>query len=122
MACPTFGNVSYDGVPLCNDVPKLEEVLKVLQVSKEVVVAVYPYGSHIMGLASPGSGTFLSHYPFRLVLHYSHLNILLIGLETDLCWLDKAFSENFLVTPKLTPFWPSFALYLHRLGHDCRRE
>lgn len=75
MACPTFGNVTYDGIPLSEDVPRLEEVLKVLEIPKEVVVAIYPYGSHIMGLAAPGSGTFdtittksFSHTHFTLFL------------------------------------------------------
>lgn len=67
MACPTFGNVNYDGIPLSDDVPKLEEVLNILQIPKEVVVALYPYGSHITGLASPGSGTFAQPMPYHIL-------------------------------------------------------
>lgn len=41
-----------------NPMPSLEEVLALLQIPKESVLNVYPYGSHLYGLARPDSGMF----------------------------------------------------------------
>lgn len=57
MDCPSFNNVTFPGVPRCDNVPSLKEVLAVLEVPEDVLLAVYPYGSHIMGVSSPQSGT-----------------------------------------------------------------
>lgn len=56
MACPSFGNVTFSGVPKCDNVPTLKEILDVLQIPEEVVTAVYPFGSRLVGVATPQSG------------------------------------------------------------------
>lgn len=60
MASPDYGDVNFDSHPIDLGVPTLERVLELLDVPEESVVNVYPYGSHLMGLATASSGTYRS--------------------------------------------------------------
>lgn len=42
--------------PVDLDMPSLSEILKLLDIREESVLNVYPYGSHLYGLAGPNSG------------------------------------------------------------------
>lgn len=45
--------------PIVEGVPSLQEVLSLLQIHRESVISVYPYGSRIFGVSGPDSGMFL---------------------------------------------------------------
>jgi uncharacterized ion transporter superfamily protein YfcC len=42
-----------------NPMPTMQEIIDLLQIPEETILNVYPYGSHLYGLATPTSGMFL---------------------------------------------------------------
>lgn len=64
MASPTPPEQTSVQVFADNPMPSLAEVLALLSIPEESVLNVYPYGSHLYGLARPDSGMFPHHPAF----------------------------------------------------------
>ena len=104
MASSSSLHIAGSNHPVDLSVPKLSEVLSLLNIPLESVVNVYPYGSHLFGVARPDSGAFDSsrfffgcYAGFSGVFYLSLVLLSMCGIEFSACCLNLLrILRNFL--------------------------